>query len=197
MLFTPEGHRKYLIAAEWQAFLAAARDAEPEIRSFCMTLAYTGARVSEVRALTVTSIDLATDSIVIECLKRRRRGIYRAVPVPREIILLIDKVHDISKKQSDPSLKTARLWPWCRTTAWARVKEICALAGVPDSVAMPKAFRHSFGVEGVTQANVPLGTIKRWLGHSRLESTLIYTDAVGAEERTLAARMWAHEPRPA
>jgi integrase/recombinase XerD len=56
---------------------------------------------------------------------------------------------------------------------------------------MPKAFRHSFGVEGATRANVPLGIIKRWLGHAWLESTIIYCEAVGAEERALAARMWA------
>lgn len=190
MLFTQNGHRKYLISEEWRAFLATASKAEPVVRSFCITLAYTGARISEVRALTAESIDLANDSIVIECLKRRRRGIYRAVPLPHDIILLIEKIHGISKLQADPALRTTRLWPWSCTTAWKRIKEVCALAGVPESVAMPKAFRHSFGVEGVTQANVPLGTIKRWLGHSRLESTLIYTDAVGAEERTLASRMW-------
>jgi hypothetical protein len=55
---------------------------------------------------------------------------------------------------------------------------------------MPKAFRHSFGVRGVAQAGIPLGTMKRWLGHSKLESTITYTDAVGPEERALADRMW-------
>lgn len=83
MLFSPGGHGKLF----WQQ----QQEVPSQNSQFLHDSGLTGARVSEVRALTVTSIDLATDSIVIECLKRRRRGIYRAVPVPREIILLIDK----------------------------------------------------------------------------------------------------------
>lgn len=57
-------------------------------------------------------------------------------------------------------------------------------------VSKPKAFRHCFGVVGVAQRGIPLGTLKRWLGHARLESTLVYTEAVGEEERALADCMW-------
>ncbi len=190
MLFDRSGHRKYLTGAEWRAFLSAARNADPDVRTFCFVLAYTGARLSEVRALTAQSIDFANDAIVIECLKRRQRGIYRSVPVPMELIALLENAHRISLMRADPTARTQLLWPWSRTTAWARVKEVCKAAGVPEAVAMPKALRHSFGVEGATQANIPLGIIKRWLGHARLESTIIYCEAVGAEERALAARMW-------
>jgi site-specific recombinase XerD len=55
---------------------------------------------------------------------------------------------------------------------------------------MPKALRHGFGVHGVTEAEVPLNMIKKWLGHSRIETTAIYADALGKEERLLASRMW-------
>lgn len=191
MLFDRHGQRKYLTTGEWRAFLTAADSAEPSTRSFCWTLAYTGARISEVRALTPLSIDAANDAIVVECLKRRRRGIFRAVPVPHMLIALLDEVHDVITCQADPVRRNERLWPWCRTTAWARVKGVCAAAGVPEAVRMPKAFRHTFGIEGAAHVGVPLGTIKRWLGHARLESTLVYTDAVGAEERALAERMWS------
>jgi integrase len=44
--------------------------------------------------------------------------------------------------------------------------------------------RHGFGVAAV-QADV-----QRWLGHANLATTAIYVDAVGIEERALAARMW-------
>ena len=170
--------------------MSAARSARPEVRSFCFVLAYTGARLSEVRSLTPQSIDFANGAIVFECLKRRQKGVYRSVPVPVELIALLERTHEVSIRRADPALRCVRLWPWGRTTAWKRVKEICAAANTPEAVAMPKAFRHSFGVEGATKANVPLGIIKRWLGHARLESTIIYCDAVGAEERALANRMW-------
>lgn len=195
MLFTNRGERKYLTGRERQAFLAAADAAEPPVRTFCWVLASTGARISEVRALTANSIDVANEAIVIECLKRRHRGVFRAVPVRRGLIDLLESVHGIAALNADSERCNLRLWPWCRTTAWTRVKEVCAAAGVPEYVAMPKSLRHCFGVEGATQAGVPLGTMKRWLGHSRLESTLVYTTAVGLEERALAERMW-RQPGP-
>jgi hypothetical protein len=32
--------------------------------------------------------------------------------------------------------------------------------------------------------------MEKWLGHRNLETAVIYMDAVGDEERELAARMW-------
>jgi site-specific recombinase XerD len=45
----------------------------------------------------------------------------------------------------------------------------------------PKGLRHAFGVS-VVQSGIPINLLKKWLGHSRLETTEIYTAAVGAEE---------------
>jgi len=39
-------------------------------------------------------------------------------------------------------------------------------------------------------SKVPLNMTQKWLGHARLSTTAIYADAVGAEERQLAQRMW-------
>ncbi len=63
-------------------------------------------------------------------------------------------------------------------------------AGIDPALAMPKALRHAFGVHGVAESEVPLNMIRKWLGHARIETTAIYADAVGREERTIAARMW-------
>jgi integrase/recombinase XerD len=37
---------------------------------------------------------------------------------------------------------------------------------------------------------IPLTTIKNWLGHARIETTAIYLDVQGDEERELAGRTW-------
>jgi site-specific recombinase XerD len=66
-------------------------------------------------------------------------------------------------------------------------------AGIPKGVSKPKALRHGFGVAG-TQSGVPLNIIQRWMGHARLDTTAIYTNAVGDEERALAKRMWKGLP---
>jgi integrase/recombinase XerD len=37
---------------------------------------------------------------------------------------------------------------------------------------------------------VPLNLIQRWMGHAQLTTTTIYLEAMGAEEKSFAARMW-------
>ena len=70
-LYDQHGNSKYLTLAERQAFLVMARqEAPPEAQIFCATLAYTGARISEVLALSPRRIDLATNTLVIESLKK-------------------------------------------------------------------------------------------------------------------------------
>ena len=44
---------------------------------------------------------------------------------------------------------------------------------------------------------VPLNLVQRWLGHASMATTAIYLDALGEEEREIAARMWATAPAPA
>ena len=64
-------------------------------------------------------------------------------------------------------------------------------AGIADGPhQMPKGIRHAFGIHAV-RSRVPLNLVQRWLGHAMLSTTAIYANALGAEERGIAARMWA------
>jgi integrase/recombinase XerD len=192
MLYDKLGARKYLTARERAAFLAAARQCGPQIETFCYTLAFTGARISEVLAVVPSRIDTASAAIIIECLKRRSTGVFRAVPIPGELIARLERVHNISSMLSDNSRRDKRLWQWGRTTAWQRVKEVMATAKIDGRWAMPKALRHAFAVHGTVEAGVPLNIMQRWMGHARIETTAIYANAIGKEERALAARMWRY-----
>lgn len=78
--------RKYLTSSERKAFIEAARQVPPKVETFSLTLEYTGACNSEVSALTPLRIDLSAEAIIIETLKRRRRCVFRAVPVPAILI---------------------------------------------------------------------------------------------------------------
>ena len=64
-----------------------------------------------------------------------------------------------------------------------------ALAGLDGVQATAKGLRHGFAV-GAVNAGVPLTTVQKWLGHADLETTAIYTNAMGKEEYELAKRMW-------
>lgn len=85
-LYDPQGNRKYLTKAERQAFLKVAREEERERRTFCEMLHYSGARLSEVLALTVGRIDLDDKTVTIESLKKRRAGVFRTVPLPSAFV---------------------------------------------------------------------------------------------------------------
>ena len=188
MLFDQNGNRKYLTSAERGAFIKAAERAEPEVETFCLTLAYTGARISEVLALTPHKIDFMAQAIIIECLKKRKRGVYRVLPAPTLLLNRLESVHNISVRTEEPD--NTRIWQWSRTTAWHRVKAVMQQCGIHSSRAMPKALRHAFGVEGIAMAQVPLNIMQKWLGHARIETTAIYANAMGQEERAIAERMW-------
>ena len=40
-------------------------------------------------------------------------------------------------------------------------------------------------------AGIPLNLVQKWLGHAQLSTTAVYANAVGAEEKDIARRMWA------
>jgi integrase/recombinase XerD len=186
-LHTMDGARKYLTTGERDAFLRAAEHADRQVRTLCMTLAYAGCRLSEALALTVDRVDLAAGVLVLESLKKRRTGIYRAVPV---LLEALDLVHGIRELQDHRGKgRGIRLWPWSRMTGWRAVHAVMAAAGLDGPYASPKSLRHGFGVAAVS-AGIPLNLVQKWLGHAQLTTTAIYAEAVGEEEQSIAARMW-------
>ncbi|HUB46269.1 MAG TPA: tyrosine-type recombinase/integrase, partial [Acetobacteraceae bacterium] len=118
-LHTADGARKYLTPGERDAFLREAERADRQVRTLCMTLAYAGCRLSEALALTADRVDLAAGVLVIESLKKRRTGVYRAVPVPPALLDALDLVHGIREHQARRGKgRGERLWPWSRMTGW-------------------------------------------------------------------------------
>ncbi|WP_421729375.1 tyrosine-type recombinase/integrase [Brevundimonas sp.] len=180
-----EGQRKYLQQGETARFLTAASRMDAESRAFCRLLAFTGCRISEGLALTSERLDVETSRVVFQTLKRRKRA-FRAVPVPR---VLIQELARLARGRESG----APLWSWCRQTAWRRVRWAMAEAGITGIHATPRGLRHGFGVATV-QAHVPLTKTRDWMGHADLQSTAIYVDVVGEEERGFAVRLWKRLP---
>lgn len=183
------GNRKYLTAAERSAFLLAAQALPPAAESFCRVLAYTGARISEVLALPPSRVDMRAHVIVLETLKKRRTGVFRSIPVPAALLQELERVHGIAAAQRDPARCLAPIWTFGRTTAWSIVKQAMAASAIDGPRASPKGLRHSFAISAL-QGGVPITLVRKWLGHSRITTTEIYTDVVGEEEQQLAARLW-------
>ena len=186
-LFNEQGQRKYLNAAEREAFKSAAEKQPREVRTFCLVLYYTGCRISEALALTQQRIDLEEGTITFESLKKRKDGVFRSVPVPLSLINILDLVHGLRESALDK--QNERLWTWSRMTAYRKVKVVMDAAGLDGVKATPKGLRHAFGI-ACNQKGVQLNMAQRWLGHADIRTTAIYSEAIGQEERNVAQRLW-------
>lgn len=185
-LYTADGRRKYVTPRERAAFIAHAEN-HPNARAgtLCLVIAHTGCRISEALALTAANFDPDEQVVAIRCLKKRGKVVIRTVPLPPGLLRRLEVLHHLSALAPD-----ARLFPWSRGTAWRLIKAALLESGCARGIhATCKGLRHGFGIHAVRN-NVPITLIKRWLGHARLTTTEIYLDAMGAEEREFAARMW-------
>jgi integrase len=190
-LYDQNGQRKYLTPTERRDFIHASESALRHVRTFCGTLVHTGCRISEALALTADRVDIEDGVLVFESLKKRRRGVYRAIPVPPAFLDTLDLVHDLrTVRRGQDGGRSINLWPWSRPTAWRRVCAVMETAGIAGLHATPKGLRHGFGIKAVA-SNVPLNMVQKWLGHAQLATTAIYADAIGPEEKQIAERMWA------
>lgn len=187
-LYGARGERKYVNREERHRVLAVIGGLKTEQSLFCLLLAFTGARVSELLALTPASFAVESSVISVITLKRRRMHV-REIPIPPALMASLDRFFRLRLAQRDERTSDAPLWRFCRQTAWRIVKRAMRLAHVSGRRASPRGLRHSLGVNAL-QAGVPLHLIQRWLGHSRLSTTAIYADVVGPEELSFAARFW-------
>ncbi len=190
-LLTNEGKRKYLTPDERAAFLkAAAEHPRREVRSFCEILAFTGCRISEALALTPSAVDLSAKTITFKTLKQRGRLTFRSVPVPDELINTLDLAHGIRKASRRKGRGVEQpIWNWSRVYGFRQVKAVLDQASIEGPHASPKGLRHAFGILAAAKTRNPR-LVQKWLGHRSLETTTIYMDAVGAEEREAASAMW-------
>lgn len=189
-LYGQNGERKYLTPSERDDFLKAAEATPREVRTFCDCLAYTGCRISEALALTADCVDLKSGAIIFESRKKRKRGVYRSIPVSPAFLDMLNMVHDLrAVQQHKDGGRGVALWGWSRGTVWSRVCKVMQAAGIIGHHATPKGLRHGFGIKAVT-SGIPLNVLQKWLGHAALSTTAIYADAAGAEAKQLAERMW-------
>ena len=187
-LYGTDGRRKYLNRAERQRAMAAMEELDADRALFALTLAWTGARISEVLALTPASFQRDHGVVSIVTLKRRR-FVMREVPVPPDLMRMLDARFDLAAAQRDAVRGVNRLWPWSRVTGWRIIKKVMNRAGIAGRHACPKAFRHAFGI-GTLHARIPINLTQRWLGHARISTTAIYAAACGPEEHAFAALFW-------
>ena len=180
--YDQEGRRKYLSRTEGQKFVQHATALPRSEAIFCLTIYYTGCRLSEALALRRQDIDLEMKVILIRSLKKRQRREIRRVPAPEFLVAGIAAI-------ADPNHPTLPVWSFSRTTAWRIIKNVMKAADIAGIHATAKGLRHGFGVRGAMM-QIPTSLIQNWMGHSDPSTTAIYLDVKDDEERTLIEKTW-------
>ena len=164
-----------------------AGDHDPLVNTLCQVMVYTGCRISEALALTTSSIYLREGVVAIHSLKKRNVYQIRHVPIPDELLVLLDKVHCLQEARVYNQSK--RLWPWHRVTAYRIIKNVMKSAKIYGPQACPRGLRHCYGVRAI-QKGVPVTTVQEVLGHADLKMTAIYTKTFSKELRQIVSRAW-------
>lgn len=179
--YDSEGRRKYLTLEEGRKFRRSARKLPSVECLFCLTIYYTGVRISEALSLTAADIDIASDTVRVRSLKKREKREFRRLPIPSYLSTGLRK---LAESQAE-----SPLWTFSRTTGWRIVKRVMDDAEISGVHATAKGLRHAFGVRGAL-AKIPLSLLQLWFGHSQSTTTAIYLDVRDEEERTLMQRTW-------
>ncbi|MDA4844753.1 tyrosine-type recombinase/integrase [Hoeflea poritis] len=195
-IYDERNQRLYINAPERQRFLVAANKARLPVRAFCLTLLYTGCRLSEALELTTTSIDPASDLLSFRTLKKRNRHHIREVPIPPELSVVLASLKELRVPMKErENFYPIPLWtykqgqPLNRITGYRWVKRVMDKADIHGAQASPKGLRHGYGVHAL-RMGIPLNMLSKWMGHASIATTAIYGNAVGSEELEIAGRMW-------
>ena len=184
-LYNKRSERLHLNAAELRRFLAAAHTAPVPQRLFALTLAYTGYRLSEARALRHGAIQLEARTVSVRTLKKRDQHIVREIPLPS---VLVSEFANLGGAENDLIWhKEGRIIP--RITAYRWIKALMAEASITGPKACPKGLRHAYGTRAIL-SGVPLHMLQLWMGHASMRTTAIYATVLGAEQLELSDRMW-------
>ena len=177
----PKPLPQYLEAHEVNAIIRAADD--PRARLLMLEQWRAGLRVSEALALEVSDLSLDVDLPTLRVRSGKGRKA-RVVPVHPELGAAFQTALAYG------NVAEGRIIDAHRTTAWRWVQK--ALERAEQVGAIPPGrevgthtFRHSYA-RHLLMNGIPINFLSRWLGHSSIQTTLIYLELVPDPTGSLA-----------
>ncbi len=182
VLITIDDMPAYLLKPEVLALLD--EEKHPTYRLILDLMWTTGARISEVLALTPSSfVDDGYDfGVILKTLKQRpgrpskkalQRSPKRYVPILDR--LLQDRIQ--SYLYAGHFRKTERIFPMARQTVNRHIHALVERVGGADFRITSHTFRHSFAIHLLLHGR-PLKYVSQLLGHKSMDSTEIYTNVL-------------------
>jgi site-specific recombinase XerD len=169
-------HRLPTVLSVEEARTILARVASAHNHAFLSTVYSCGLRLQEARHLEVSDIDSSRLMIHVH---RGKGAKDRMVPLPQATLSLLRK-HWATHKHPRfifPALgrsgKSDGLSPIAVSTVQGALRSAKAAAGIQKRGVSVHTLRHSYATH-LLEAGVNLRVIQRYMGHSRLETTMIY-----------------------
>ena len=165
---------EYLSKDEVDALMRAAKHTKAAI---LMALQWrAGLRISEAVEIRPTDLDLTDDQPTLR-VRRGKGNRDRIVPLHPELQGVLHAILSFGDLKADQPII-----PVSRQTGWRWIKDAQALAedlGTlrPGKVVKTHTLRHSAARHWLV-SRVPINVVQRWLGHSSMQTTLIYLEIV-------------------
>ena len=140
------------------------------------TIAQTGIRIGELKFVTVEAVN---EGSTIVWNKGKYRTVYFTDGLCHELLQYCEKIDCVSgaifcgREEGTPITPGA---------VWKNLKYIARQVEVPEAMVYPHSFRHLFAKEYMRKVG-DISELADLLGHSRLETTWIYTKTTSDEKR--------------
>ena len=171
-----------LTRPDYDRLIAAARELGKERLALVMeTICSTGVRVSEIRSITVETVQRGRAEISL-------KGKVRVILIPSKLARKLLKYAKKNKTVSGEIFLTENGKSLSRRQIWAEMKRLCVHAGVEPSRVFPHNLRHLFAT-AYYRAYKDIAKLADVLGHSSIETTRIYLLTSGAEHQRQLDRL--------
>jgi integrase/recombinase XerD len=134
----------------------------------------TGARIDEALMVRPIDINIELNTITLITLKKKEKDVKRTIPLHPDLktdIMQYYLEYNINKKSEE------RLFNMTRQSVDLFFKKMQKDLGFKIHA---HKFRHTFGVKAIL-SGVPINILQKWLSHSSIFITSIYTDITGMD----------------
>lgn len=171
-----------LTREEYERLVAAAERREDcRLSLLLQTMAATGIRVSEVSFITAEAVRAGKAEISL-------KGKIRTILLPGKLCRKLRKYLSCMGIASGAVFRTRTGRALGRKEIWAKMKSLCADAGVEPGKVFPHNLRHLFA-RVFYAAQKDIAKLADLLGHSSIETTRIYLMSSGAEHQRALDRL--------
>ena len=146
------------------------------IRDLFLFSCYTGISYGDLCRLTAANLETAEDGTVWIKAMREKTNVEFEIPLLDLPLRILDKYDGLAPQ--------GKLLPmYCNSAINAALKAIAALCGIDRKLTFHMA-RHTYATEITLSHGVPIETVSRMLGHSRIDTTQIYAEVTDGKIET-------------